>query len=274
MNYTGDMTSIVHRPSPPLSRYVDTLWYWEGIPATHRLERLMPDGAQNLVINLHRDCLKAYEPENPARFRIQRGAIFTGARSGFEVIDAECQQRIVGVHFRPGGGWPFLGMPADSLGCYEVELADLPGGLHRNLREQLLEAVEPSAIVRRLEAHLLSLLRIESHSAVRHAIDRLSRVPDVAAVAAETGYSMRRFIRLFRREVGLTPKTFARVRRFQRVVRLLHGRQDVNWVDVALHCGYYDQAHFIHDFRNFSGFTPGTFLATPREHLNHVPLLD
>jgi AraC-like DNA-binding protein len=73
--------------------------------------------------------------------------------------------------------------------------------------------------------------------------------------------------------VGLAPKVFCRVRRFQRVLRMLHKTTQVDWADVALECGYYDQAHFIHDFQSFCGLTPSAYLAAATPHLNHVPLV-
>jgi AraC-like DNA-binding protein len=78
----------------------------------------------------------------------------------------------------------------------------------------------------------------------------------VAAVTDRIGLSSRRFIELFRRQVGLTPKVFCRVRRFQHVLRTIHREKDIEWAQIALECGYYDQPHFIHDFQSFSGLTP------------------
>jgi AraC-like DNA-binding protein len=74
--------------------------------------------------------------------------------------------------------------------------------------------------------------------------------------------------------VGLTPKLFCRVRRFQRVLRRIGTGRPVEWAAVAVDCGYFDQAHFIRDFHAFSGINPSAYLAGRTEHLNHVPLLD
>jgi AraC-like DNA-binding protein len=75
--------------------------------------------------------------------------------------------------------------------------------------------------------------------------------------------------------VGLTPKRFLRVTRFQRVIESLSCRTAVvDWADLAVRCGYYDQSHFVHDFRSFSGFTPAAYLAIQTSHLNHLPVFD
>ncbi len=86
--------------------------------------------------------------------------------------------------------------------------------------------------------------------------------------------SPKRFIQVFSEEVGLTPKLFCRVRRFQEVLRLIEKGQHIEWAEIALTCGYFDQAHCIHDFRAFSGLNPTTYLTHRGEHRNHVPLGD
>jgi AraC-like DNA-binding protein len=112
---------------------------------------------------------------------------------------------------------------------------------------------------------------------VGYALGEFHAVPEgrsIAAVTDRTGFSARRFIDLFEREVGLTPKLFCRVRRFQKVLQTIQSGCAIDWAGIALNCGYYDQAHFIHDFRAFSGINPSTYLAAHTPHLNHVPILD
>jgi AraC-like DNA-binding protein len=79
---------------------------------------------------------------------------------------------------------------------------------------------------------------------------------------------------MFTDEVGLTPKRFLRVLRFQGVIASVASQSSVDWSDLALGSGYYDQAHFTHDFRAFSGMTPATYLLHRTPHLNHVPVCD
>ena len=73
-------------------------------------------------------------------------------------------------------------------------------------------------------------------------------------------------------KLGLTPKLFCRVSRFQKVIRTAHAHGDINWTQLALDCGYYDQAHFIHDFQSFAGITPSEYLERRTPHVNHVPM--
>ena len=100
--------------------------------------------------------------------------------------------------------------------------------------------------------------------------------PDQAGptpVADRVGLCRRQFIDVFRTQVGLTPKLFCRVRRFQDVLTHIDGHRRVAWAAVAQACGYFDQAHFIHDFQAFSVLNPAAFLAVRGENRNHVPLV-
>ncbi|HVN03907.1 MAG TPA: helix-turn-helix domain-containing protein, partial [Bryobacteraceae bacterium] len=114
-----------------------------------------------------------------------------------------------------------------------------------------------------------------AHPAVVFAVNEFYTAPHmhtIADVTGQIGLSAKRFIQVFHDQVGLTPKLFCRVRRFQRVLRTINQGRTIAWADVAADCGYFDQAHFIRDFRDFSGINPSAYVTQRTEHLNHVPL--
>jgi AraC-like DNA-binding protein len=116
---------------------------------------------------------------------------------------------------------------------------------------------------------------LDHHGAVGFALRRFMAAPHMttmASVSEQIGLSPKRFIQVFRDETGFTPKVFCRIRRFHRALDRMEGRKNVEWANVALDCGYFDQAHFIHDFRAFSGINPSAYLAHRTPHRNHVPL--
>jgi len=125
-------------------------------------------------------------------------------------------------------------------------------------------------LLRRLRSDLAAL-----HPAVDFALKALRQAPHVARVqeiTREAGLSRRRFGELFREQVGATPKLYCRLRRFQAVVRWAATGSEIDWADVALAGGYCDQAHLAHEFRDFSGLTPGEYAAADRPFANHVPI--
>ena len=87
------------------------------------------------------------------------------------------------------------------------------------------------------------------------------------------GLSAKRFIERFKIEVGLTPKRYCRVRRFQQALMLSNRGRNVDWTRVSMDCGYFDQAHFIHDFRSFAGITPTVYQSARASFQNRVKFL-
>ena len=272
---------MVHRlytPPAPLSAFVKCFWYWEGAPQTHTQERLMPTGDVAIIFNLRDDAIRTYDWQNPNHFELFGHAVLAGPRSEPFVIDTAQQERVFGIQFQPGGSFPFFRVPSCEVENRDIALDCVWRNSTEEIREQLLQADSIEAMCTLVhDALIRQLVRpMELHPAVNFAKHRFCVNPHrttVASVLNEIGLSHRRFIQLFHDQIGLTPKSFCRVQRFQRVLRRVHRAPKVDWADVALDCGYYDQAHFIHDFQTFSGFTPTVYSARASEHLNHVPLV-
>jgi len=263
------MISHLHSPPPPLARFVELFWYYAGVSLPHKQERLLPQGTVELVIDL-RGCR-----EGTQSFP---GAVVCGPHSRFFVIDTACQAEVIGIHFKPGGSFPFFNLPADELHNLHVGLDDLWGARAAELRERVTTVATPRAKVEVMEKFLTAqaFRGFDRHPAVGFALEEFQRpeLPAIAAVTDKLGLSSRRFIQVFSQEVGLSPKLFCRVQRFQQVLKIVRRERDVDWAEIALGCGYFDHAHFIHDFKEFSGINPTAYLAAMTDHLNHVPVFD
>ena len=269
-------------PQMPLAGVVRCFWYWEGTfqghTQTHTQERLMPTGEPTIVLDLHEEKIRVYDWKDPSRFEVFGHSILCGPRSEPFVIDTAQQDRVFGIQFRPGGTFPFFHAPCREFENRDVDLDLLWRDAADRLREQLLEASSVEDMFQVAEAALLARLvrPLELHPAISYAARSFSTRPHrakVAAVVDSIGLSHRRFLQIFTDQIGLTPKAFCRVQRFQRVLRHVNAALHVDWLQLALDCGYYDQAHFIHDFQNFSGFTPSVYCARKTVHANHVPLV-
>jgi AraC-like DNA-binding protein len=273
------MLRLHHIPRPPLSQFVNLLWLYEGYTQPHAKERVLPTGEMQIVINLLEDKSCIYDRDDTQRCRTFSGSLFSGAHSEYQVISTAGQRFLIGVHFRPGGAFPFLRMPAGEMRDTTVSLDTLWGAAAVDLRDRLLGAPTHRARFEILERALMAEFGrgFNRHDAVGFALRRFMAEPHLTTVSGVTdqiGLSPKRFIQVFRDETGFTPKVFCRIRRFQQALALMEGRKSVEWANVALDCGYFDQAHFIHDFRAFSGINPTSYLAHRTEHRNHVPLAE
>lgn len=246
-----------YRPGPPLADLVEYVWALHDAPA-HSTERIVPSGTLELVVNLHEDVLRIYDPATGG-WRQCSGAVVSGAYRRFFVIDTRAHASIVGVHFRPGGAWAFLGVPPGELADRHVDLDTLWGRAAIALREQLCTAATAAQRFALLERTLRERLADcrPGHPVVPFAVERLAQ-PGVMVgeVAAEVQLSRRRLIQVFTAEVGMTPKRLSRVLRFQRA-RVYARRIDApDWARLARTCGYFDQSHLINDVTEFTGTSP------------------
>jgi len=258
-----------HIPGEPLARFVDWLWFYEDFNPTHRREHVLPDGTFELVIDLREEPRRLFDRERDGRFTSMRRGWLSGPHSGYIVIDALPDSSMIGAHFRPGGAAAVLGLPADELRDQVVELDAIWGAGVGELRERLLAARGPQAKFHLLEQFLLArLARREADSIpqrrISWALTRFLSEPralTIREVVDDLGISHKHFIEGFREQVGLTPKLFCRIRRFQEVLAKIASQQSVEWADIACDCGYFDQPHFVRDFQAFAGLNPTRYLS-------------
>ena len=261
-----------YKPKPPLSKFVDSFWLYEGYETEDKTERILPTGTLELVINLRQNELLFYgaeRPENCSRFS---GAVVSGAHGrGFTPAQ---EAFIIGVHFKPGGAFPFLGLPAGDLADTHVDLETLWGPSAGRLRERLCEARTSAERFQLLQEALLSRLchGVEQHYAVSAALEMFGKNqagPRVREAAEYLGLSQRRFIEVFKAEVGMTPKLFSRIQRFQQARTFIQHNPSINWAALAVDLGYFDQSHFIHEFLEFSGLSPTDYLNRHKSFIEH-----
>ncbi len=266
-------------PASPLDQFVESIWVCRDEPAPRRFQRTLPSGAPQLVVNLAEDQTRVYrETPHGLACITAPGSIVSGIASHAQIIDTDEQTYVAGVSFRAGGTVPFVAHPAHELTNADVPLDAIWGdAATRRLRERLLGARSPVAALDVLELTLGDAWQgRRGHPAVVFALDQFHRRPSVARVAhvtAALGLSERRFIERFTSEVGVTPKRFCRLRRFQHVVSTAHPLRDADWAGLAVSCGYADQAHLIHEFREFSGMTPRAYEQGKTVFQNHVSFL-
>jgi AraC-like DNA-binding protein len=245
-------------PRPILASSIDRLWFVSDVPP-HPRERVLPSGTLELVVNLTEDEIRIYDPAAPRDVRRYAGAVVSGALTSCFGTDHREHASIIGVHFKPGGAFPFLGVPAFELADAHVDLEALWGRRARALRDRLCAAPLAEKFTILEDALVERLARpARRHPVVPFALAELSR-PEVTVrtLAEQTQLSHRRLAEVFRAEVGMAPKTFSRVRRFERAVARARGRAAApDWASLALECGYFDQSHMIRDFVALSGLTP------------------
>lgn len=190
-----------------------------------------------------------------------------GAMTEFIDAEATAGTEIFAVRFRPGG----MGLPlgADELRDAAVEWHAIHPHDARLLKSRLDDANSTQAMIEICSGILPSAGRDPVQLALAE-LEKQHGLTDLDGLARQCGLSERQFRRLCVARTGLAPKQLARVLRFRHAMRLLRGARRGDLAGLALDCGYYDQAHFIHEFRALAGESPVRFLqSSPRGERLH-----
>jgi AraC-like DNA-binding protein len=271
------MIHKLHFPKPPLAQFVENIWLVQGHTADSTREKILPDGAIELIFDLDPEPKTIFASEDSTKFRTVRKAWISGERTRYLIIGAARNQSMVGIRFRPAGAYPFFGFPISELSDWVTELDLIWGTLVDEIREQLQAIESPELRLLRLESILLQQAKrsLEPNRLITFAVHQLQHSPQFLAIrdlANQIGITQKHLISQFEKVVGLRPKSFARVCKFQKVVNLIEQQKELEWAAVAADCGYYDQAHFIHEFQAFSGLNPSAYVAQRGEYLNFIPI--
>ncbi len=242
-------------PSPALARDVECIWFMRRpAMADGGVERILPDGCMELIFNLGAPFRVV---EDDGRRSAQPCALLVGQLSRRLLLEPTGASEILAVRFTPAGAAAFFPFALNAIVDGHAAV-DVLGVAARELEARLREAPTTAARLRMLEAALHRWRRRDVPARVAVAVERLRTCAGqvrVATVAQELDVTPRQLERDFARWVGLAPKPFARLMRFQRMFRALDAG-DARWAEVAAECGYSDQAHLANEFRELSGLAP------------------
>lgn len=270
------MEYVSRVPRPPLDGLIDDLYYLEGVSPYARLT-LPPMPAALLIVNLGAPFLiRAGSDIETAAYA--DGCVITTPTRAFE-FGYPLQTRSVGVHFKPWGLAPFLPMPAAVLCDRPVTVEQVWGRpAVAELRDRLATADGPYEMLTLLEDELRRRLSEPAGlGLVRHTSSIIAATSGAVAigdVGMAAGVSSTHLAQRFKEIIGVTPKRLARTWRFTAAVFSINLAEPIDWADLAGSAGYFDQAHFGHEFREFTGLTPTRYIEVRqrflREHPGHV----
>jgi AraC-like DNA-binding protein len=256
---TGGWSYSSWRPRH-LAGVVDHIWAYSG-PTSHRHKRVLPNGKVEILINFG-DPYRVLE----GRGTDCRVAWLGGPQVGPMMIEQPPRQDVMGVRLRPAGAYALLARPMRDVTGLSVDLADLIGSAAAELAERCDAAASVEARFRVAAVWLAERLARSRgmDEAVAWAVARIdesSGIVPIGALRAELGMSKARLAGLFRDQVGLTPKLYARVIRFHQTLGMLQEGGPARLIDIALDARFYDQPHMNAEFRALGGLTPSEFLA-------------
>ncbi len=267
-----------HIPKAPLNQFVDSFFYHEDYQPDHRVDRFLPDGNVEIIIDLDDKPKFIYDNETLREIQTCKGGWASGVRSEPISIHSGKDSAMLVINFKKGLAYPFFPLPMNEISDCVVDADLLWGNSFAFLRERLLETKEITHRFQLTEDFLLENFQknLNINPCVEYAIKEIIQNPDqinLGRLNDKIGYSQKHFISMFKKKVGITPKTYLKIMRFQKAVSEIERFDKIDWTQLSQNCGFYDQAHFINDFRMFSGFTPEQYLSMKDQLLNYVPIV-
>lgn len=266
----------LHKPGLPLSQFIDFFFYFEGAHAEHSMEKLLPDGSIDLLIDLTEPPKKLFYNEEGTSYTTFKRSWISGMKTDYILIDASVSN-MIGVHFKPGGCYPFVDFPMIELNDLTTELDNIWSKDANSIREAILQETCIEKRFSLLENYFLrkGKNKMEDHVLVHYSVNQLILSPQmwtIKKLSDKTGITQKHLITLFKKYVGLSPKMFSRINKFQKVIRSIEQQKKIDWSMLAFECGYFDQAHFIKEFQAFSGINPAAYLEKRGPYLNYLPI--
>ncbi len=248
-------------PHPALRPHVRCLWRAVLPPCGADLPpwaRVLPDGCTDIVVDYRLDRSDGDRLSGAPSLQL------VGTMTRPVPFEAAATTEVLGLRFEPGGAAAFFPLPARELTDAMVPLAELWGGESGLLTERLAECGSATQRLRLLEETLLCRPRRESARArcareVARLVVSAAGQLRVEELAGRSGYSRQYLARLFDEHVGVSPKLLARIERFSGIVVRARSGLRGGWAAAAAEHGYFDQAHFIHEFTEFAGVAPSAY---------------
>lgn len=257
-------------PPPQLARHVRMFWVFEhdvpeGEPYVYRS---MADGCAEMVFHY-----KGLFSELDAGDHTYHPAIVHAQTSRHRRFLTHSSFGIFGVYLYPSALPQLFGLSSTAFSNQMPEITAVLGADGGLLQEQVMTATSHAQRVQIVSRFLLALLQkrrqdeTAAHIAIRHIIEAKGQV-NVTALASQLCLSARQFERTFKTFSGFSPKMYTRIIRFQRTLAE-YGNTERSMTDIAYECGYYDQSHFIHEFREFSGYHPRQYFSGRPEGIEY-----
>ncbi len=249
-------------PSPHLCGAIKHFWALEhSAQADASPEPVMPDGCIEIVFNFS-DRFRKFYADGASSF--QPRTLIAGQMSRGILIAPSGAVDLFGIRFRPAGFFGLFGFPAAELTDRIEDVSDIWSSLEPLLYERLVSLSSFEERVTAFEEYVLKNFPSTNGTAkeIDHAVAMLADNTPVRQLAKDLGWSERRLERHFLRTVGVKPKLFARISRFQRLLKMLESGEVSALADAAVAAGYYDQPHMNRDFAEFAQTTPTEFLTS------------
>lgn len=253
-----------HRPSGELAQHIDVIMFYSGYNPDHSIQRVVPTGNTFLIFELDGYTRHTYNNETLQPDADYIHAWFSGQHKDYMSISAHENSSMLVVQFNAAGAYPFIHQPMDEFTEKVIQADEIFGADIITLRDLVTQGNAPHekfAIVERWLNNIYDASK-KAPDELHTLITQLQQQPvtQFNNIIDNFPHTQKHLIDLFKKHVGITPKYYQRILRFNEIMQRIQHKEKISWTEIAYTCGYSDQSHFIKEFKHFSGFNPQEFI--------------
>lgn len=266
----------INIPEYPLRTFIRSIIYYKDYTADCNYEMLLPDGSCQLIISLDENDRYVEDVASPYKTRQSfKNYWVTGIQTRPVVYAAEKNATTLCIQFENGGLSAFFDIPAHEFKDQMVDASLFMSCELQHLREKLLKGENHQRMMSITTAFLEQRLvrEVENSDFLSFVIKKMCEEnQSLLQVVRQTGYSQKHLIHKFKTLVGITPKKYQKLFRFNKALRFMQQADAVNYSDIVFSCNYYDQAHFVNDFHTMTARNPSQYLRIEKDYPHVLPL--
>lgn len=248
------------KPHPELEPFIECYWSIEDESTISQIQKIIPDGYPEILFH-HRD---PWQINMQGAWELQPKRLLAGQVRRYFYLQNTGASGIIGIKLKPAALTQWFNLDMSKYTDKVIDLSEALGTRLSDLEQQLHKTTTPEAITE-VADHYFQQFRHPIAGPPQPAIDKaVELIIDrkglitIAEITVQTGISERQLERYFKKYVGLSPKYYARVIRFSAIFQYIQ-QGDIGWAGLANEAGYYDQSHFIRNFKAFTGEDPTAY---------------
>ncbi len=261
-----------------LEKHIESILYFKTFTPDHSIERIVPTGHVFVIFELDNIPRNTFDNETLKPLKTFSKVWVSGTHRNFISISAHQNSEMLVIQFKPTGAFPFLHCPVQELNDKVVSAKEIFGKEILDLREKIFVAENPQVKFNLVSSWLENRFdsKKEAPEYLLTFAERLQKEPvsNLNKIIDSYPATQKQLIEHFKKYIGLTPKYYHRILRFNEILKKINKKEKVSWTDVAYSCDYSDQSHFIKEFFLFSGFNPQEFIKMEftKDQTNFFPL--
>ncbi|MEM8896629.1 MAG: AraC family transcriptional regulator [Bacteroidota bacterium] len=253
-----------HQLEGRIKDYIEAIFHYKDFEPDHSIERVVPTGHIYIVFELDGFTRYTYDKETLEPNNTYTKVWVSGMHKDYISISAHQKSEMFVIQFKPYGAYPFFHFPIHELNEKIVPACDILGEDILILREEILKKSTPQEKFMVAEDWLNRVFN-QAKVPPLEILDMIEKLGEESVgsykgIVENYSKTQKHLIDQFKKYVGLTPKYYQRILRFNEILHQIHKSKKIEWSQVAYQFEYADQSHFIKEFKHFSGINPQEFI--------------